>query len=455
MDKQLVSECLVFIENYWNKIILSPKESHDNLHIIPLPHTFITPNYSKTSQWKGAMFYWDSFFILKGFVNTKRDWIIFSMIDNFIYLFNKYGIIPNANFWGFLGSSQPPFLTSIIFDGYYSLERSNNIKNAIKKLFAKTWLKKRIETAKKEYFNVWENEKEYNHKLFKFNLNKYGDRDVGYNLNAERESGWDFTTRFYNRCNDFLAIDLNSFLFKYESDFLRASQILNDKKEQDFWTNKMKERQLNVEKYMWNAKKGFFFDYDYKNNIQSEFYSLAGFTPLWVKLATYEQALEMVKKLPLFETENGLTVTSKISQAPQVKLDKDLSKEYKITIDDILKPKQWDYPNIWAPIEYLTVIGLLRYGFINDALRIMKKSINANLKIFKKYGMLLEKMNGLTGDIPNEKYWYEAQLGFGWTNAVFYRYVKIIEYIEKENGNIYNNEEKIHKPPFDITTLIH
>ena len=93
MDQKAISECLEFIDNYWDKITCPAKASHKNSQIIPLPHTFITPNVSESSHWKGAMFYWDSFFILRGFVGTKRESVIFSMVDNFIYLFKKYGII--------------------------------------------------------------------------------------------------------------------------------------------------------------------------------------------------------------------------------------------------------------------------------------------------------------------------------------------------------------------------
>ncbi len=128
--------------------------------------------------------------------------------------------------------------------------------------------------------------------------------------------------------------------------------------------------------------------------------------------------------------------------------------EYRLSLEEVLAPKQWDYPNIWAPLEYLTVIGLLRYGFIDDAKRIMEKSIEANLKIFSKYGALLEKIDSETLDKP-KKYWYPTQLGFGWTNAIFYRYVQILKYIERMDGNIYGNQPSTIEPPYSITNILH
>ena len=174
---------------------------------------------------------------------------------------------------------------------------------------------------------------------------------------------------------------------------------------------------------------------------------------MWAKVANYSQALKMKEKLKLFETDNGLTITAKISSPPKLKLN-NIPIEYRYSMEEVLEQKQWDYPNIWSPLEYLTVIGLLRYGFIDDAKRIMEKSINANLKIFKKYKHLLEKMDGETGDKP-KTYWYPTQLGFGWTNAIFYRYIKILEHLKNTNGNIYSDKDKIHEPPYSITTLLH
>jgi len=102
-------------------------------------------------------------------------------------------------------------------------------------------------------------------------------------------------------------------------------------------------------------------------------------------------------------------------------------------------------PNIWPPLEYLTVVGLLKYGYIKDATRIMKKSLAAQSKIFKKYGTFFEKFNGVTGEAA-KSFHYENQSGFGWTNAAFYRYAQLLDAIDK-NTNIYE-DPKSQDPPF-------
>ncbi len=454
---------LKYIDSFWDKVTIKPKKrekflnlilkkSKKRMHknILNVPKTFVVPNDKKFTH----LFYWDTFFIFKGLLETKREGILHSMVDNFIYLYEKYGIIPNFNSPASTGRSQPPLLTSMILDTYYGYYFAYKKRNKIKKIvrasdleYYRGWLDKAMDAAKKEYWNVWvDADGFFHHKVEGFELSKYGDRDIGYAHSAELESGWDFTSRFYNRCNEFLPIDLNCFLYKYERDFAKAAKILGQSKEQEKWEALYTKRRESINKYMWNGHAGFFFDYGYVYNRRSDFYSLAGFTPLWTGLATPHQASKMVKKLSLFEMENGLTITAKKSLAPRVGL-KDIPERFRPAIQDILKPKQWDYPNIWPPLEYLTVVGLLKYGYVDDAVRIMKKSLNVQSKIFKKYGTFFEKIDGLKGDITGN-YHYANQSGFGWTNATFYRYIQILDMLE-EGKDIYVNP-KADKAPYKL-----
>jgi alpha,alpha-trehalase len=295
-----------------------------------------------------------------------------------------------------------------------------------------------MQVAKDEYHIVWQSPmatdaRHYNHLVEEFNLQRYGDRDVGYAESTEQESGWDMTSRFYSRSHEFLAIDLNCYLYTYEIDFAHTAHSLSNEKEHEYWQTVAKKRKQRMQLF-WNKKIGFFSDYDYIHKANSDFLSLAGFVPLWAGIATKEQAATAVKKLPLFETDYGLAITSKDSlfmipiRQAQGKQDSRIHmfpQPLQPTIKHILAPKQWDYPNIWPPLEYLTVMGLIRYGYKKDAQRIMKKSIHAHVQAFKKYGGLLEKMDGLTGDKP-KAYWYPTQVGFGWTNAIFTSYISCL-----------------------------
>jgi len=477
MWREEYKDCLDYIDDYWHKITYKPSEMRlrhritnvqdlllllnrqvKNVDIsrnfIKLPHHYFVPNDSKFT----SIFYWDSFFMFRGLMGTKREWLMKEMLENFIYLLKTFDIIPNFSAPASMGRSQPPFLSSMIMDTYLSRLNPTNpykpvtgVRKKLYELTKKKWLKKAIEVAKEEYEVVWiDKMNTYNHSVPGYNLSRYGDRDIGYAHSSELESGWDMTSRFYNRCDQFLPIDLNSYLYKYETDFARAAKILGDHQEEKKWQEKAQERKKEMNKYMWDDKRGIFADYGYAYKQISKFRSLASFAPLWAGIASPEQAERTVKMLERFETPHGLTNTTKGSLASPIP---DLSKieaQYHPAIEEIFKHKQWDYPNIWSPTEYIVVIGLLRYGYVDQAKKIMENSVRSKAHLFRKYQTFFEKVNAETGE-PSASFHYAGQKGFGWTNAAFYRYIQILDALDTKQS-IYL-EPKSANPPYNLSIL--
>jgi alpha,alpha-trehalase len=154
---------------------------------------------------------------------------------------------------------------------------------------------------------------------------------------------------------------------------------------------------------MWNSKKRFFFDYNYKFKKQGDFYSIAGFYPLWAKLASNSQAKKIRDNLKLFEYRGGLANTQK----------SELSKEF----------KQWDYPNGWANQQWIVIKGLMNYGYEKDAKRLAQKWLELNAKVFEKTGKFWEKYDVVKCN-EGKSGRYKNQTGFGWTNAIFVKLIK-------------------------------
>lgn len=478
MWSQEYADCLEYIDHYWDKITYKPSRMRLQHHVtniplmlpgvgnhlkavknvaggsnfVKLPHYYFVPNDNKFTY----IFYWDSFFMFRGLMGTKREWLMREMIENFIHLFNTFDIIPNFSAPASMGRSQPPFFSSMIMDTFLTPLNDTNpyskkglLQHAYR-LQNTRWLKKAIETAKKEYETVWiDKQKIYNHSVAGYGLSRYGDRDIGYAHSSELESGWDMTSRYFNRCDQFLPIDLNSYLYKYETDFAKAARLLGDHAEETYWLEKAKSRKAEINTHMWNEEKGFFYDYGYTYKQQSDFLSLGSFTPLWAKIATAEQAKRIVEKLPKFETAYGLTITAKESLARPIDLSK-IQRRYHAAIEEIIKPKQWDYPNIWSPLEYQAVIGLLNYGYVDEAKRIMTNSVKAHGAAFRKYNTFFEKLDGETGDTGKGAL-YGDQKGFGWTNAAFYRYIQILDAID--SGKQIYFEPKTENPPYELAIL--
>jgi alpha,alpha-trehalase len=81
--------------------------------------------------------------------------------------------------------------------------------------------------------------------------------------------------------------------------------------------------------------------------------------------------------------------------------------------------QQWDSPNGWAPLHWVTVEGLKRYGYDELAETISKRWLALNDSVFKKTHKMVEKYNVMGGNGLGTGGEYVLQDGFGWTNGVY------------------------------------
>ena len=127
---------------------------------------------------------------------------------------------------------------------------------------------------------------------------------------------------------------------------------------------------------------------------------------MFVGLANDEQAKVAVKNLSRLEEEFGVVTCEKNN-------DQGIY--------------QWDYPNGWACLQYIVMVGLDNYGYKEEAKRIAKKYISLVEKVFDETGNLWEKYNVVKGNIEvNNEYKMPAMMG--WTAGV---YLSLSEYIRK------------------------
>ncbi len=395
-----VADARIYIAGFWKHLTRTHTKSKDTL--IGLPHTYLVPAYEPDSTFTfDEMYYWDSYFMVQGMLgNPKNKTLVVGILDNLFYLIKQYGMVPNANKTYLLSRSQPPLLTSFIFDVYEAFNLD------------KRWLEQAIRYAKKEYETVWMGTKKpFDHLVYK-GLSRYYDINVVHDL-AEAESGWDMTTRFSRKCLDYVPIDLNVYLYKYESDFKKAALLLNKPDEANMWHSAALKRKKTINELMWNDRRQGFFDFNYKKQVQNPSASLAMYTTLWAGLATKAQAKALVKNLSRFELKGGLATTE--DPALQLVLPQKV-------------PVQWVYPNGWAPLHFFVVRGLERYGYKQEASRIVGKWLRTNLNWYMAHGVFLEKYNVADPEKPSTEGLYPSQTGFGWTNAIFERFCQ--DYID-------------------------
>ncbi|HVS78768.1 MAG TPA: trehalase family glycosidase [Candidatus Saccharimonadales bacterium] len=390
-----VAEARKYIKNYWPK--LTRYHPKDDESLLGLPKPYLVPAFEEGHEFDfNELYYWDSYFMVQGMLDAEHKELVMGVLENLLYTYERFKVIPNASRTYLMGRSQPPFLSSFILDVHqaYNLD--------------KKWLKQAIKTAESEYHTVWTGKTKPNTRLVYQGLSRY--YDVNYlNDLAEAESGWDYTPRFNRRALNYLPVDLNSLLYKYERDFAYAERILGNNSEADKWEATSQDRRVTMNKLMWSELRGLYYDYNYVKESRGSVSSLAAYYPMWAGLADERQAAKLVNSLRKFERRGGLSTTD----APQVG-----------TLVPGAMPAQWAYPNGWAPLHFIAVKGLQRYGYHNDARRIAMKWLKNNLDWFNKHGVFLEKYNVVQPDKPPAKGVYPSQTGFGWTNAVFERFCR-------------------------------
>ncbi|MCB0632904.1 MAG: trehalase, partial [Lewinella sp.] len=280
--------------------------------LIPLPDPYIVPGGRF-----GEIYYWDSYFTMLGLQSAGKVDMIENMLDNFAYLIDTVGFIPNGNRTYFLTRSQPPFFAAMV--KLLSDEKDASI------------LKKYLPALEKEYTFWMKGLKEVSsehpavehvvHLKDGSILNRYWDRGdwpraemyrddvetaklsdrpakvVYSHLRAACESGWDFSSRWLAdgknlytiHTTDIIPVDLNALLFNLEM-VLSEAYFENQQTEQgDLMAQRAEQRKNALLQYCWNSELGFFMDYDFVKDEFTQTPSLAGLFPLFFGMADAEQ----------------------------------------------------------------------------------------------------------------------------------------------------------------------
>ena len=394
-------------DNLEKTIKYNPK---DDGTLIGLPYKYTVPCVSDMFQ---EIYYWDTYFTNVGLIELGRVELAKGNADNMMFLIDKFGFMPNGSRTYYLNRSQPPYLSLMVRD-----------------IFAvtndKEWLKKAYVSLTKEY-EFWQTKK-----ILKNGLNGYTNYPVdiiddaaefakdfiartGYeqpeifdddivnkicqSYSSVAESGWDCNSRVLADGPDYASVDLNSLLYGLEKNMADFARVLENGEER-IWEDRSLER-LNKMQSLWDEERGIFIDYNTKTEKFSDYVSAGSFYPLFVGLASKEQAEKSVKNLI-----------------------ESLELKYGLSSGEI-DPKwncQWDYPNVWAPMQYIAYKGLMNYGFSEDAERLAKKYISLLENGFEETGNFWEKYNGNTGEVTTNE--YDAPPMMGWTAGVYIHFCK-------------------------------
>ncbi len=392
--------------------------------LIPLPFPYIVPG-GRFNE----IYYWDSYFTMLGLQVHGRISEIEGMVKNFAYLIDTYGFIPNGNRSYFLGRSQPPFFAlmvellaeslgdQILKNFYPQLEKEYHFWMDQHLQNDSTLQKRKINLEEQVVLNRYHDaypqarQEMYQHDLDAFSQTQRIEKEFFLDVRSACESGWDFSCRWFKNRNDFdsiqtsqiLPVDLNCLLYQLELTLSKASAAINDHAKHEFYRLQAANRKSLINKYFWSDSINFYSDYNFIEKHSTDIFSLAGVYPLFFKIASQEQASncsQIIKSQ--FLRDGGLVST--IYNTGQ----------------------QWDAPNGWAPLQWMTIKGLMNYGFNELAEDIAQRWTDLNTSVFKRTGKMMEKYNVEDTSLLAGGGEYEGQAGFGWTNGVFVKLMQIL-----------------------------
>ncbi len=412
------------IDGLWEVLTRLPEAHPACSSLLPLPRPYVVPG-GRFHE----LYYWDSYFTMLGLARSGRQDLLVSMADNFSFLIDTYGHIPNGNRTYYLSRSQPPMYGLMV-----ELFESHGVAHALRYL----------PHLRREYEYWMDGEATlapgdaHRHVVRLPDgalLNRYWDerdtpREEGYledlgtalhaprrpagevyrDLRAGAASGWDFSSRWLDDVNDLssirttaiLPVDLNSFLFATERHIARLCDAAGDTQAAQAFVQRAQARRDAMTRYLWSDAQGAFLDYDWQRGEQRPCLSAALATPLFVGLATPDQAHRSAKTmLDRLVAAGGLRTTETSSL------------------------QQWDPPNGWAPLQWIGIHGLRKYGengLANDIARRWLSTVSAlyarESKLVEKYSLHTSDAMCACGGGGGE---YPLQDGFGWTNGVVRR----------------------------------
>lgn len=394
------------------------------------------------------MYGWDSYFEAVGLICDGKVYLAKAMADNFQYQIENYGKILNANRSYYLTRTQPSFYSSLISE-IFEVTKD------------KGWLASHLKTAIKEYETVWMVEgkrltsnglnryraegigmpPECEEGHFDEELKKYAEKEGisirefakmyqdGAIINEEldryfvhdrslRESGHDTSWRLDDVCADLNTVDLNSLLYKYESDFAHLIENYFDGEfhgwHSTYWFQVMNDRAERMQKLMWNEEHAQYFDYNFRTKIQTHFESASNYFPLWAGLVDTRDVYKVVDTLMhQLKEKGGIAGTSR-------KMNSNLP--------DGAIQRQWDYPNGWAPHQMLIWKALKMYDFNTELQELVyrwlymitRNAVDYNGTIPEKYDVVeaTHKVFAEYGNVGTD-FEYITQEGFGWMNASY------------------------------------
>ena len=410
------------IRTLWPVLTRQADSADARSSLIPLPNPYVVPG----GRFR-EVYYWDSYFTMLGLARSGRVDLVRNMLDNFAHLITTTGHVPNGNRTYYLSRSQPPFFAAMV--GLYA--RAADTTQALRYLDAMEkehafWMDGADRVKPREAYRrvvmmsdsvvlnrYWDDLAEPRPESYRVDFEMAqalpDSARAGFyrNIRAAAESGWDFSSRWMRNPSDLktietteiVPIDLNGLL--YDAERTIAAFRLFRKQSSDSavavrFSRDADRRRQSLLRAAFEPKDGFFYDIRWRTSQRvTDRPTLAAASLLFFRIATPQQAVSVAQRLERDFLKPGGFVTTTIRSG-----------------------QQWDSPNGWAPLEWMTIDGLRGYGRAELANTASDRWLALNRRTFRSTGKMMEKYDVVDLSRPAGGGEYGLQDGFGWTNGV-------------------------------------
>jgi alpha,alpha-trehalase len=414
------------IDRLWAELERGPDAVVAGSSAIALAHPYVVPG----GRFR-EIYYWDSYFTAEGLAVSGRLDLVEGLIRNFADLIERYGYVPNGTRLYYLGRSQPPMFCAMLqlLERYRGTAAVTPFLPALLREYAfwmdpafggdgnaqaapAAWPRAAahvVELAAGAVLNrYWDAHDTPRPESFAEDLHtlaQAAERRRGglfREIRAGAESGWDFSSRWFApgggiesiRSTELVAVDLNALLWQLERQLADWLAQAGDARAAGFTAAAEARRGLLLA-HCWDEAAGWFFDLHWPSGRRTGALTLAGAFPLYCGMVDGAQAARMAEAIEArFLRPGGVVTTLECSG------------------------EQWDAPNGWAPLQWVVVQGLRRYGHDRLADEIADRFVALVERVWRRTGKMMEKYDvcDMTREAGGGE--YPVQDGFGWTNGV-------------------------------------
>jgi len=425
------------IEDLWAVLTRHPQDHPPTSSLLQLPHPYLVPGGRF-----GELYYWDSYFTMLGLTEPRHRQLLRDMVENFAYLVDTYGHVPNGTRTYYLSRSQPPvFALMVELAQQYGAASEVDFLPQLRIEHA-YWMKgaEELEEGHAAHRVVrlpggallnryWDErdtprEESWLEDVTTVRASKREPAEVYRDIRAACESGWDFSTRWLRESaprhgrsdkwhvraataatlasictTDILPVDLNALLYKLEAKIAALAAQAGDAETASRFEALATARKAAITEVFWDPREGVFVDHDWRQGTRRSGLTAASVVPLFVGAADAQQAHALAAAVSQrLLAPGGLAPTEHLSD------------------------QQWDLPNGWASLQWMAIRGFADMGQTALSRTIARRWLATVAAVYEREGKLVEKYalrqvehESTKGGGGGE---YPLQDGFGWTNGV-------------------------------------